>query len=164
MGELNAQIGLSPKPSHKETTSKTPATTSDLTSAGTKKRSTPDQNDEGPVAEPEAKRRCIEENRIQALPAEDIIMAIPDTRPAFNDEPSHLLRRATALVLEHVGFDGATKEALECFCSEAESCVCPCPYILARTRSVLSIHRCNQILVFCDKVYAFCTPLITYAS
>ena len=41
----------------------------------------------------------------------------------------YLLRRAASLVLKHVGFDGATKEALESLCGEIDSCKCSylCP-------------------------------------
>ena len=66
------------------------------------------------------------ENGLQTPPAEDIITAIIDPRLVFNDEPSHLVQRAIALVLEHVGFDGASKEALEGFSAEVDPCAYPC--------------------------------------
>jgi hypothetical protein len=122
MSDLDAQMELSPRPSPEEVRSIVPTPTSDTTEAASKKRSTPDQSDGEPAAEHAAKRRRIEESGLQTPPAEDSMPAVLDNRPTFNHEPSHLLRRSTALVLEHVGFDGATEEALEELCGEAESC------------------------------------------
>jgi hypothetical protein len=45
-----------------------------------------------------------------------------ESRPIFNDEPTHLLERSIVLALEHIGFDGASKEALESFRGEVDSC------------------------------------------
>lgn len=38
----------------------------------------------------------------------------------FDDDPHKLLSRSVALALEHVGFSGASPEALEAFCSEVD--------------------------------------------
>jgi hypothetical protein len=52
----------------------------------------------------------------------------PDSRselgssPTFNDEPIYLLERSIALALEHIGFTAASKEALESFRAEVDSC------------------------------------------
>jgi hypothetical protein len=51
----------------------------------------------------------------------DMITAVPYTGHLFADEPTELLERSVALALNHVGFDGATKEALSAFCSQASA-------------------------------------------
>jgi transcription initiation factor TFIID subunit 8 len=119
MEDSDAHTELNPKPSPQDSEG-SPA--SDVTIASTKKRPTPDEDNDEPASEPVAKRRRTEDYGLQTPPAEDIITAVLDTRSAFNDEPSCLLRRAASLVLEHVGFDGATKEALESLCGEIDSC------------------------------------------
>ena len=40
----------------------------------------------------------------------------------FDDDPHQLLLRSVALALEHVGFTGASQEALEAMCAEVETC------------------------------------------
>lgn len=40
----------------------------------------------------------------------------------FDEKPRQLLMRSVALTLEHVGFNGASAEAIEAICSEAETC------------------------------------------
>jgi len=40
----------------------------------------------------------------------------------YNKDPQQLLRRSVALALDHVGFDGASKEAIEAVCAEADVC------------------------------------------
>jgi hypothetical protein len=40
----------------------------------------------------------------------------------FDDEHIYLLERSIVLALEHIGFDGASKEALESFRGEVDSC------------------------------------------
>jgi len=122
MEDSDAHVELNPKPSAEDIESNAPTPMSDVTEAGTKRRSTLDDDNEEPIAESAAKRRRTEHYGLQTPPAEDIIQAVLDTRPVFNDEPSNLLRRATALVLEHVGFDSATKEAIESLCGEVDSC------------------------------------------
>jgi hypothetical protein len=139
MEDSDAHVELNPKPSPEDSESNTHTPVSDMTEAGTKKRSTPDDDNEEPTAEPAAKRRRTEDYGLQTPPAEDVIQAVLDTRPAFNDEPSHLLRRATALVLEHVGFDGATKEAIESLCGEVDSCQCPYPYTYVQTSTTFEL-------------------------
>lgn len=46
------------------------------------------------------------------------------TLSSKHDESRNGLRRAIALVLHHVGFDGATDEAFEGFASRVEECEC----------------------------------------
>jgi transcription initiation factor TFIID subunit 8 len=128
MEDSDAHMELNSKPSPEDSATNAPTPVSESTAITTKKRSTPHEGDEEPATEPGAKRRRTEDYGLQTPPAEDIISPVLDTRPAFNDEPSHLLHRGAALVLEHVGFDGATKEALESFCGEIDSCKC---FILA---------------------------------
>jgi transcription initiation factor TFIID subunit 8 len=40
----------------------------------------------------------------------------------FNKDPEQLLGRSAALVLEHIGYHGASQEAIEGLCSEAAVC------------------------------------------
>ncbi len=59
------------------------------------------------------------------MPASDGDMdldTLVKTTPKFDDDPHRLLLRSIALALEHVGFEGASPEALEAFCAEAETC------------------------------------------
>lgn len=42
--------------------------------------------------------------------------------PFFDDAPSQLLERSCALVLQKVGYDGATKNAMEALLSEVNTC------------------------------------------
>jgi transcription initiation factor TFIID subunit 8 len=63
-------------------------------------------------------------NRPQTPDSEFKQMSLP-TPPAvelFDEKPRTLLSRAIALALEHVGFEGATREALEAMCEEVETC------------------------------------------
>lgn len=149
MGDTVARMELSAGTSPEETRNKAPSPTRDLAGASARKRSTLDESDGEPTAEPATKRRRIIKNGLQTPPAEDAIMAVVDPRPAFNDEPSHIVQRAIALVLEHVGFDSASKEALESFCGEVDSCACLCSYILVKSRYLLTTYRCNQVLIVC---------------
>lgn len=55
---------------------------------------------------------------------EERITAVPHTEPLFDDEPTRLLKRSVAIVLSHVGFDSASKEAMDAFVAEANSCMC----------------------------------------
>ena len=41
----------------------------------------------------------------------------------FDEKPAQLLKRTVAITLEHVGFEGASEEAIEALCSEAEICM-----------------------------------------
>lgn len=60
---------------------------------------------------------------------EERISAVPYTEPFFDDEPTRLLKRSIAVALSHVGFDSASKEAMDAFCSEANSCMCMEPVL-----------------------------------
>lgn len=60
---------------------------------------------------------------------EERITAVLHTEPLFDDEPTRLLKRSVAIALSHVGFDSASKEAMDAFCSEANSCMCMEPVL-----------------------------------
>ena len=55
---------------------------------------------------------------------EEPITAVPYTEPLFDDEPTHLLKRSIAIALSCVGFNSASKEAMDAFVAEANSCMC----------------------------------------
>ncbi|KAL3425830.1 bromodomain associated protein [Phlyctema vagabunda] len=57
----------------------------------------------------------------------------------FNQEPEQLLRRSVALALEHVGFDGATPEALESFCAHVYTYATE--FLTGVTRSMANARR-----------------------
>ena len=106
------------------------------------KRSSSDRDDDADEAMTAAKRQRttspaldIPQQAPQQVAAEaeprsplptvdDRITAVPYTEPLFDDEPTRLLKRSIAIALSHVGFDSASKEAMDAFCSEANSCMC----------------------------------------
>lgn len=88
-----------------------------------RKRSTSDDNERPRSEEPAPKRKRIAESSPESLPLSDVAGAAVDTNPGFNKEQWQLLQRSVALVLDYVGFDSASMEALESFCAEAESCM-----------------------------------------
>jgi len=53
-------------------------------------------------------------------PPEEYFDAKAQNITMFDDDPHQLLSRSVALALEHVGFTGASPEALEAFCSEVD--------------------------------------------
>lgn len=118
------------------------------TAAAAKKRRTPDRSDVEAAGEPVSKRRRMKEGEMQLSPTEYAITTVSDSRPSFNEEPSHLLRRATAIVLEHIGFDGATKEALESLCGEVETCKCYCYNKLVKPRHIVTTTDATKFLSF----------------
>ena len=69
------------------------------------------------------------EPRSSSPSSEKRIAAVPYNEPLFDDQPAHLLKRSIAVALSHVGFDSASKEAMDAFCSEANSCMCMKPVI-----------------------------------
>lgn len=88
-----------------------------------RKRSTP-LSEDGSPDEPSRKKRCIEPTLPQTPPpdAEQEPKANVSTIPLYNDTPRELLIRSVALILEHVGFSGASEEALEGLCAEVDAC------------------------------------------
>lgn len=111
-----------PEPSPKGNVSNVQTPPSEGAPAVSRKRSSPENDKEDVATEPKTKRRRVEDRGLPSPPPEDVITAVLDGRPSFDDEPSLLLRRAVALMLEHIGFAGATKEALEELCDEFNSC------------------------------------------
>ena len=87
-----------------------------------RKRSTPSQSDDDITDEPANKRVRIEQDEPQTPPPEEPVAAKVGKVEFFNDGPHQLLFRSVALTLEHVGFSGATPEAMEALCAEAETC------------------------------------------
>jgi hypothetical protein len=53
-----------------------------------------------------------------------------------------LLQRSAALVLHHVGFDSASKEALESLCAQASACMYPGRSI---KHPILILYRCRTV-------------------
>lgn len=132
--------------------------------AVSRKRSSPVDDKEDVATEPKTKRRRVEDRGLPSPPPEDVITAVLDGRPSFDDEPSRLLRRAIALMLEHIGFAGATKEALEELCGEFDSCKLTMQYRRNLCDFRLITLRCNQIPLVRNGVHAFCTKVTTYTS
>lgn len=98
------------------------------TSKDTRKRLSPSDSDDSPDQSP-SKRRRVEPTLPQTPPPEvDEVAHVSETH-LFDDDPHQLLQRSVALVLNHVGFTGATPEALEALCSEVDSCQYLPPWI-----------------------------------
>ncbi|OBT39937.1 hypothetical protein VE00_09454 [Pseudogymnoascus sp. WSF 3629] len=105
------------------------ANSPDAPSLPSRKRSSSSQTALKPSEEPAAKRqRTAEPEEAITVTIEppstswdDLITAVPYTKPLFAEEPQYLLERSAALILNHVGFDGASKEALESICAQASA-------------------------------------------
>jgi hypothetical protein len=127
--------------SPKDSVSNVPTPPTEKAPAMSKKRSSPEDGNDV-VREPIAKRRRVEEHvegrGLPSPPPEHVITAILDDRPAFDDEPLQLLRRAMALILGHIGFDGATNSALEELCGEFDSCK-----LILRDKKVANSFSCS---------------------
>jgi hypothetical protein len=97
---------------------------SDSNGTVSRKRSLDNMNDTEGSKGQEAKRRRIgESQRPTPSPTpEPMVMAEIVTTPVFNDAPKQLLLRSCALALDHIGFDGASKEAMESLWGEVDSC------------------------------------------
>ncbi len=97
-----------------------------------KKRSSSKVPEHAPSEEPAVKKqRTSDDRRTTPSPSpnvDDLITARTYTEPLFDDEPTRLLKRSIAMVLSHVGFDSASKEALESFCAMTNSCMCLEPH------------------------------------
>ncbi|RDL39085.1 Uncharacterized protein BP5553_03425 [Venustampulla echinocandica] len=86
-----------------------------------RKRSTPSPSDDDTTMdEPLSKKRCVEATLPRTPPPEEPLNIHVDRTLFFDDDPKQLLSRSVAIALQHVGFDGATPEALEAFCGEVE--------------------------------------------
>jgi len=87
-----------------------------------RKRSTPSHSDDGISDASFSKRARLSPVLPNTPPPEESLPGKKATAPLFDDDPKRLQLRSLALVLEHVGFDGASPEALEAFSAEVESC------------------------------------------
>ncbi|OBT70584.1 hypothetical protein VF21_10389 [Pseudogymnoascus sp. 05NY08] len=117
-----------------------------------RKRSNSSQTALRPPEEPAAKRqRTAEPEEAITVTAEeppstswdDLITAVPYSKPLFAEEPQYLLERSAALILNHVGFDGASKEALESICAQASAYADK--FLSYVTESMLSCRRAQPI-------------------
>ncbi|OBT70461.1 hypothetical protein VE03_00010 [Pseudogymnoascus sp. 23342-1-I1] len=116
-----------------------------------RKRSSSSQTARRPSEEPAAKKlRTAEPEDAITVAAEppgtswdDLITAVPYTKPLFAEEPQYLLERSAALILNHVGFDGASKEALESICAQASAYADK--FLSYVTESMLSCRRAQPI-------------------
>ncbi|KAL2071310.1 hypothetical protein VTL71DRAFT_12545 [Oculimacula yallundae] len=107
-----------------------------------KKRASPSQSDDGLAEEPTSKRRRVDVDMPETPPAElpeGYYKSKAEKVPMFDDDPHQLLLRAVALALEHVGFTGASPEALEAFCGEVD--VYAAQFLSRVTSSMLNARR-----------------------
>jgi transcription initiation factor TFIID subunit 8 len=95
-----------------------------------RKRSSPMQIDEEYEEERVTKKPRVASTELQTPPPErDTSPVYPEcvTSNSFDTAHSDGLRKSIALALKHVGFDGATKEAMEAFTGEVDACeICIC--------------------------------------
>jgi len=116
-----------------------PISPSSIISPSSLKRSSPSYSNDEVVDGPTSKRRRVESILPQTPPPEKPFIHNTTRARLFDDDPRHLLSRSVALILQHVGFDGATKEALEALCAEVEAYAA---HFLAQiTASMLNARR-----------------------
>ncbi|TVY38320.1 Transcription initiation factor TFIID subunit, partial [Lachnellula occidentalis] len=106
-----------------------------------RKRSTPSHSDDGISDEPSSKRARASPVLPNTPPPEESLPGKIAIAPLFDDDPKRLQLRSLALVLEHVGFDGASPEALEAFSMEVESYA---THFLAKVTSHMHNARRSQ--------------------
>ena len=87
-----------------------------------RKRPSPSQSDDDSANDASSKRRRIGLDLPQTPPSEQMSFQTPPDVELFDDKPQKLLWRAIALALEHVGFDGASREAMQAMCDEVGIC------------------------------------------
>ncbi|KAH7351118.1 hypothetical protein BKA65DRAFT_593939 [Rhexocercosporidium sp. MPI-PUGE-AT-0058] len=107
-----------------------------------KKRASPSQSDDSLSEEPSLKRQRVDTSMPDTPPPElpgIYFKAKAEKISMFDDDPHQLLLRAVALVLEHVGFTGASPEALEAFCAEVD--VYAAHFLSRVTSSMLNARR-----------------------
>ncbi|CZT41576.1 uncharacterized protein RSE6_01331 [Rhynchosporium secalis] len=105
-----------------------------------KKRASPSQSDNS--EEPTSKRRRYDVDMPQSPPVEppeSYYESKTEKVTMFDEDPHNLLLRAIALSLEHVGFTGASSEALEEFCAEVD--VYAAQFLSRVTSSMLNARR-----------------------
>ena len=92
------------------------------------KRANSSHSDDGSADEPPAKKKRMAETILPNTPPEeqpeeeeweDMSTAVA---PMFDSNPHQLLLRSVGLALQHVGFSGANREALDALCSEVDAC------------------------------------------
>lgn len=149
--------------------------TPDASTTSSRKRSISSRSDGRASQEPASKRQRtsdtpentspipipIAEPQPQPESWDDLITARPYTKPLFDDEPMQLLQRSAALVLHHVGFDSASKEALESLCAQASACMYPGRSI---KHPILILYRCRTVSFMRHRVHAFFTQSSTHTS
>lgn len=156
------------RPSTAEAAGNEVVTTPDASSSTSRKRSVSSRSNASLSEEPASKKICttnVQGNATTQSPPpswDDLITAVPYTKPLFADEPFHLLQRSAALILDHVGFDGASKEAMESICAQATACMYPG---LHCTSSLLTFfYRCGTVSVICHRIYALFSQRTTYTT
>lgn len=87
-----------------------------------RKRPSPSESDDDLEDEISSKRRRIALDLSPTPVAEQMSLPTPPVAELFDDKPQKLLSRAIALALEHVGFDGASREAMQAMCDEVDIC------------------------------------------
>lgn len=124
LAEPGIHVELTPAASPQSIVSDAPTLTEAIMEVETtsKKRPLPDQSEGEDPEEPASSRRRVDQSGIQTPPPEEVISAVLSSRPFFDDEPSQLLHHSLTLVLQHIGFDGASKESLEALCNAVDSC------------------------------------------
>lgn len=88
-------------------------------------------------------------------------MAVVLDKLLFNDDPRQLLRRSVTLALEHVGFTGASAEALEALYSEVDMCEYS---LLSSHEPILNSIRCPRLPFARRLVDAQLPKMPTHAS
>jgi len=86
-----------------------------------KRLSPSNSGDDEVTEEPNLKRRRLECTPLFTPPPDVTKNAHSITHHMFNDNARRLLQRSVALILEHVGFAGASPEALEALCAEVDT-------------------------------------------
>ncbi len=88
------------------------------------KRSSPPHSQDGSIEEHTSKRARLEnEFPVTPPPEEEEKWQRPVVKTTmFDDDPRQLLERSIALACNHVGFEAASKEAMEAFCAEVDTC------------------------------------------
>lgn len=75
---------------------------------------------EGQIEEQIEQNEVLEYGELEEN-SEEVGAIMVNTR-LFDDDPRRLLERSVALVLDHIGFDSASKEAMEALCCEVDTC------------------------------------------
>jgi len=119
-----------------EPSPETVAVAHEVLTPSSRKRSASDQSEEFHIEEPAVKKLRADEDSPKS---KEIVAAVPDPTPSFNDERWLLLQRSAALILDHVGFTSASRDALESLCAEADSYATQ--FLSYVTESMLSARR-----------------------